>query len=99
MYTKLKNHERIFKAAFSGEIVVILLVSAIKWFVYQQYLSNLCQNRPIVLRWKSTSFCVNSLEKNLWNALDLILIAAVVTFIITALLAIYVKTNEDKSNR
>jgi hypothetical protein len=79
--------ETLFRRTLGSEVVMILLLSGLRWALYATYLAHHCEGPPLQAHWKHVAFCATSGELQLWQAVDYALIGFVGLFILTALAA------------
>ena len=87
MQTELKQArlERLLRALLGLEVVTLLLISGLKWFVYRNYTSQSCIGYPFRIRWKDAVFCVDSSQIRLWHLLDFLILAIFLAFVATSI--------------
>ncbi len=84
---KQRGLERFFRIFLPVEFVALFLASGLKWITYRAYMNHTCTYRVLELRWKDAIFCVDEHEASAWNAINTVLFIALVTLIITWILA------------
>jgi hypothetical protein len=79
--------ETLFRRILGAQVVLVLLLAALKWALYSAYSAHHCKGRALQAAWKDVRFCVTSGELQMWLAADYALIGLVGLFILTALSA------------